>query len=91
MLSQRVSNFLEYAVSCKRFVLHVYAPAFSTFSSSVADPDPCGSVLKCLPRIRIRIGNTGSDQDPGQVKSRPKREKIRDFKLQKEITILLKV
>jgi len=32
--------------------------------TSVLDPGPCGSVLKWLPWIRIRIGNT--DPDPGQ-------------------------
>jgi len=40
---------------------------------SVSDPDPCGSVLKWLPWIRIRIGNT--DLDQGQSKWCPKRGK----------------
>jgi len=42
---------------------------------SVSDPDPCGSVLKWLPWIRIRIGNTDPDPDPGQSIWCPKREK----------------
>jgi len=39
------------------------------------DPDPCGSVLKRLPWIRIRIGNTDLDPYPGQSKWCPIRKK----------------
>jgi len=49
--------------------------------TSVADPDPCVSVLKWLPWIRVRIGNT--DPDPGQSKWRPKRENNQRFQLEK--------
>jgi len=44
--------------------------------TSVSDPDPCGSVLKWLPWIRIRIciGNTDPDPDPGQSKWSPTRK-----------------
>jgi len=38
----------------------------SSPSVSDPDPDPCGSVLKRLPWLRIRIGN--ADPDPGQSK-----------------------
>jgi hypothetical protein len=38
-------------------------------STSVSDPDPCGSVLKRLPWIRIGIGKT--DPDLGQLELRP--------------------
>jgi len=40
----------------------------------VLDPDPCKSVLKWLPWIRIRIGNTDLDPDPGQSKWCKKRK-----------------
>jgi len=48
---------------------------------SVSDPDPCGSVLKWLPWIRIRIGNT--DPDPGQSKWSPKRKTNLIFQVKK--------
>jgi len=56
------------------------------------DPDPWGPVLKWLPwiRIRIRIGNTDLDPDPGQSNWCPKRKKIWDFKLKRALTILVK-
>jgi len=38
---------------------------------SVSDPDPCGSVMKWLPWIRIRTGIGNTDPDPGQSKRCP--------------------
>ena len=43
---------------------------FFIVTDNFSDPDPCGSLLKWLPWIRIRIGNT--DPDPGHSKWRPK-------------------
>jgi len=57
---------------------------------SVSDPDPCGSAFIWLPWIRIRIGNTDLDPDPGQSKWRLKRGKIRDFKLKRALSNMLK-
>ena len=48
-------------------------------SSSVSAPNPCGSVLKWLPWIRIRIVNT--DPDPGQSKWCPKRKQNLRFQV----------
>jgi len=48
---------------------------FELYESSVLDPDPCGSVLKWLPWIRIRIGNT--DPDPGQSIWCPREKDLR--------------
>jgi len=62
---------------------------FLCISSSVSDPDPCGSVLKWLPRIRIRTGNTDPDPYPGQSKWRPKWVKIQKFQAGKSIDLLL--
>jgi len=41
-------------------------------SVSDLDLDPCGSLLKWLPWIRIHNGNTDPDPDPGQSKWRQK-------------------
>jgi len=58
----------------------VYAASWSAMAS-VSDPDPCGSVLIWLPWIRIRIGNTDPDPDPGQSKWCPKREQSLRFQV----------
>jgi len=50
---------------------------------SVSDPDQCGSVLKWLPWIRIRNGNT--DPDPGQSKWFSIRGKNLLFQVKKSI------
>jgi len=55
--------------------------------SCVSDPDPCGSVLKWLPWIRIRIGKR--DPNPGKSNWFPKREKLVRFQDKKSIDHLV--
>jgi len=50
---------------------------FRCVEGSVSHPDPCGSVLKCLPWIRILFGITDPDLDLSQGLS--KREKNKRF------------
>jgi len=56
----------------------------------VSDPDPCGSVLKWLPWIRIRIRIWNTDPDPGRSKWCQKRKKILRFQVKRAFTIFLK-
>jgi len=42
--------------------------------TSVSDTDPCGSISKWLPWIRIRVHIGNIDPDPGQSKWCPKRK-----------------
>jgi len=53
------------------YLVGIFRYRYRYLSCSVTDPDPCGSVLKWFPWIRIRNGNT--DADPGQSKWCPKR------------------
>jgi len=57
---------------------------------SDSDLDTCGSALKWLPWIRNRIGNTDPGSETVSQSGQSKREKIKDSKLKRTWTILLK-
>jgi len=70
ILNFTVLSVRKFRVSGKNY----FSEPELSYRTSVSDPDPCGSVLKWPPWIRILIGNT--DPDPGQSKWCPKRKKI---------------